>query len=152
MPTPLYDLVKGAQGDPAPQPYNVKWEDEARESAAADNPVADTAIDRSATTTDVGDVFTLNNHGMADGTRIKLTGVTTTTGITAGTTYFVVGATTNTFQVSLTEGGSAVALTTNGSATFILAPNAIVGTPLTPAHYFDRRDGAVTADPVLVLP
>jgi len=152
MPTEYFDLVKGPQGDPAPQPYNVKWEDEAREQALADNPVAETTIDRTATTTDAGDLFTLNNHGMANGTRIRFTSITTTTGIVTTRDYYVVGVTANTWQVALTEGGAAVAITTNGSVTFVNGVYAIVGTPLTPEHFFDRRDGAVTVGPAVVTP
>lgn len=65
--------------------------------------------------TDTGDLVTLNAHGMVNGETVTFLVITTTTGITVGTTYYVISATTNTFQVSLTSGGAAVALTTNGT-------------------------------------
>lgn len=74
-----------------------------------------------ATTQDSGDTFTSNAHGLANGDRVILVTLTTTTGISTLVAYFVVGSTTNTFQLSATSGGSAIALTTNGSATFLEA-------------------------------
>lgn len=66
---------------------------------------------------DSGDTVTLNAHGLVDGNIVSFPSITTTTGITQKTPYYVVGATANTFQVSLTLGGSAIALTNNGSGT-----------------------------------
>jgi hypothetical protein len=64
---------------------------------------------------DSGDLVTLNNHGLVNGTTVQFSTITSTTGIIANTTYFVTNATTNNFQLSLTLLGSAILLTTNGS-------------------------------------
>ena len=74
-----------------------------------------------ATTQDTGDTFTDAAHGLANGDRVLLITLTTTTGASILTPYFVVGATTDTFQLSATAGGSALALTTNGSCTYLAA-------------------------------
>jgi len=73
----------------------------------------------SVTFTDVGDLVTYTAHGMADNTPIFFSAVTTTTGISINTLYYVINKTTNTFQVSATKGGSAIALTTNGTGTCV---------------------------------
>jgi len=75
----------------------------------------------SGTTQDTGDTFTKNAHGLANGDRVILISLTTTTGASLLTPYFVVGSTTNTFQLSATAGGSALALTTNGTFTYLAA-------------------------------
>jgi len=64
---------------------------------------------------DTGDTVTLNAHGWANGRAVAFSAITSTTGISTYTTYYVVSQTTNTFQVASTIGGSAIALTTNGS-------------------------------------
>jgi len=66
---------------------------------------------------DTGDTVTLNNHGLSNGNIVSFPSITTTTGITINTPYYVVNATTNTFQVSLTLGGSVIVLTTDGTGT-----------------------------------
>jgi hypothetical protein len=70
------------------------------------------------TLTDVGDVVTtVNPHGLKADDRVKVGTVTSTTGITAGTTYYVLSVlSSTTFTLSATVGGSILALTTNGSA------------------------------------
>lgn len=73
----------------------------------------------SVTFTDAGDLVTLNNHGLSNGNEISFTSITSTTGISINTRYFVVSATTNTFQVASSSGGSALPLTTNGSGTMV---------------------------------
>jgi hypothetical protein len=73
----------------------------------------------SVTFQDAGDTVTLNNHGIAAGTAISFTSITSTTGISTNTLYYVVNPTTNTFQVATSVGGSALALTTNGSGTMV---------------------------------
>lgn len=72
---------------------------------------------RAVTFTDVGDLVTLNNHGLSDGDEVSFSTITSTTGIVINTIYYVVGSTTNTFQVASSVGGSALPLTTNGSGT-----------------------------------
>jgi hypothetical protein len=74
---------------------------------------------RSVTFQDTGDTVTLNNHGIPNGTRVSFTAITTTTGLTLKTIYYVVNTQTNTFQVSDTVGGAAKTLTTDGSGTLI---------------------------------
>ena len=71
----------------------------------------------SVTFTDSGDVVNSTAHGLADGDQVQFSVVTTTTGISTFTPYYVVNKATNTFQVSLAKGGAPIALTTNGSGT-----------------------------------
>lgn len=66
---------------------------------------------------DTGDTVTLTAHGLLDGDTVSFSVITTTTGITINTVYYVVGSTANTFQVALTAGGAAIALTSNGTGT-----------------------------------
>ena len=68
---------------------------------------------------DTGDTVTLNSHGLANGNEVSFTSITSTTGISINTRYFVISATTNTFQVASSFGGSALPLTTNGSGTMV---------------------------------
>jgi hypothetical protein len=75
-----------------------------------------------ATLTDSGDTVTINAHGLAAGTAVKLANLATTTGVSNGVEYYVVTPTTNTFQLAATKGGSPLALTTNGTADVILMP------------------------------
>ena len=74
-----------------------------------------------ATTQDAGDTFTKTSHGLANGDRVILVTLVTTTGATVLVPYFVVGATTDTFQLSATAGGAALTLTTDGTATYLTA-------------------------------
>jgi hypothetical protein len=67
---------------------------------------------------DTGDTVTKAAHGLVNGTRVWFSSITSTTGITTWTEYFVVGAATDTFQVASSAGGAALALTTDGSGTF----------------------------------
>lgn len=66
---------------------------------------------------DTGDTFTLNNHLLSDNDEVSFSTITTTTGISVNTIYYVVNATTNTGQLALTPGGSPITLTNNGSGT-----------------------------------
>lgn len=70
------------------------------------------------TFTDSGDLVTASAHGLSNGFMLSFLTITTTTGISISTRYYVISATTNTFQVATTVGGSAVALTTDGSGTY----------------------------------
>lgn len=74
-----------------------------------------------ATTADTGDTFTDAAHGLSNGDRVILVTLTTTTGATLLTPYYVVGKTDDTFQLSATAGGAAITLTTDGSATYLAA-------------------------------
>ena len=91
-----------------------------------------TFVGRAVTFTDAGDTVNLNAHGYINGDTVSFATIVSTTGIVAGTTYFVVNATTNTFQVSSTSGGAGRALTTNGSGTLTAA----AGSPVINKIYF----------------
>ena len=73
---------------------------------------------KACTFTDTGDLVTATAHGLSNGDVIRFNDVTTTTGITTATDYFVVEKTTNTFKVSATNGGAAIALTTDGTGAY----------------------------------
>lgn len=69
------------------------------------------------TFTDSGDVVTVPNHKANVDDKIVFGTITSTTGVSAGTTYYIKEILTdNTFTISATKGGSVLALTTNGSA------------------------------------
>jgi len=68
---------------------------------------------------DSGDWVVRSNHGYANTNTISFANISTTTGITVDTPYYVINANTNYFNLSNTVGGSAVTLTTDGSG-FIL--------------------------------
>jgi hypothetical protein len=68
---------------------------------------------------DAGDTVTRTAHGLDNGTIVSFSTITSTTGITIYTQYYVINATANTFQVSATSGGAAIALTTNGSGNML---------------------------------
>ena len=78
------------------------------------------------TFTDAGDLVNLTAHGLTNGQAVTFGTITTTTGISINTTYYIVGATTNTFQVSATAGGAALPLTTNGTGVLSSSYYAIV--------------------------
>jgi arsenate reductase-like glutaredoxin family protein len=69
------------------------------------------------TFTDAGDLVNLTAHGLENGDQVSFATITTTTGITNNTIYFIVNKTADTFQVAATSGGTAIALTSNGSGT-----------------------------------
>lgn len=75
---------------------------------------------------DTGDTVTLTAHGITAGMRVYFSSITSTTGITANTNYYVINATANTFQLASTLGGSALALTTNGSGTMLYGATSVV--------------------------
>ncbi len=73
---------------------------------------------KSATIVAATGVFTVTAHGYAVDDRIVLSVLTTTTGITINTYYWIITVpSADSFTISATLGGSAVSLTTNGSAT-----------------------------------
>ena len=89
---------------------------------------------RAVTFTDAGDLVNLAAHGLSNNDIVAFSVITTTTGITRYTSYYVVNATTDTFQVSDTLGGPAKALTTDGTGTVIYASqitSIVTGTPNT---------------------
>jgi hypothetical protein len=59
----------------------------------------------------------LATHGLSNGTKVAFPSITTTTGISINSIYYVINANTNNFQISETLGGSAVAFTNNGTGT-----------------------------------
>lgn len=65
-----------------------------------------------ATTQVVGDTLTVAAHGFRLGLPVRVVSITTTAGLTAGTTYFVAGTVTaDTFQLAATAGGAVIDLT-----------------------------------------
>jgi hypothetical protein len=73
------------------------------------------ALGIAATSQNVGDTITKNTHGLANGTKLMLTILTGTGGLSATVVYYVISTALNTFQVSLTLGGAAVAITSDGT-------------------------------------
>ncbi len=73
------------------------------------------ADDIACTFQDTGDTVTLTAHGWVNGQIVALSSITSTTGISTYTSYYIVGKTADTFQLATTIGGSAIALTTDGS-------------------------------------
>jgi hypothetical protein len=70
------------------------------------------------TATVASSLFTSTAHGIPNATLIYFTGLSTVTGLTVNTPYYVVNSTANTFQVSLTSGGTAITLGgSNGTVT-----------------------------------
>jgi hypothetical protein len=64
---------------------------------------------------DTGDTVTRTSHGLVAGTVVQFESITSTTGISTATNYYVVNPAANTFQLASTVGGAALALTTNGT-------------------------------------
>jgi len=81
------------------------------------------AASMSCTFTDSGDLVTATNHGFRNGDSVIFTAITSTTGISTYTSYYVINKATDTFQVATTYGGTAVALTTNGTGTAVRGTN-----------------------------
>ena len=79
------------------------------------------------TFTDAGDLVTRTAHALWNGAAVSFSNITTTTGISVSTTYYVISATANTFQLALTPGGAAIALTTNGSGIMDVSPTQYTG-------------------------
>lgn len=109
------------------------------------------------TFTDTGDIVTYAQaHGLVVGDKVRFGAITTTTGITAGTVYFVKTVpTSTTATLSATLGGAALALTTDGSAASSFArPNLptydglshLIGMFET-SKYFDPARALVIAHP-----
>lgn len=74
------------------------------------------------TFTDSGDLVGLTAHGYSVGDVVVFPLITTTTGITINTRYFIKTVPdANSFTISATSGGSTVALTTNGTGTVLKA-------------------------------
>jgi len=80
------------------------------------NPVG-TSSAVACTFTDSGDTVNLTAHGWQNGQVVNFAAITSTTGISTFTKYYIVNRAADTFQVSTTIGGGAVALTTDGSGT-----------------------------------
>jgi hypothetical protein len=100
--------------------------------------VGDTNGGVSYVTTDTGDVFSHSTNANllpGNGEPIVFSTITSTTGISTNTVYYVVNKTATTFQVATVPGGSAIALTTNGSAVSALwlgdaTVDALLATPI----------------------
>lgn len=104
--------------------------------------------DAPVTLTDAGDLVARTAHGYTNGMTVRFYNIVTTTGLTAGTPYYVINATANTFQVSATPGGSAVSLTNDGTATLLPYKIATVtitpqsGSDLTSVNFFVKHNQA----------
>lgn len=73
---------------------------------------------RAVTFTDAGDLVGLTAHGLSVGDTIVLPSISTTTGATINTTYYVKTVPdANTLTLSATSGGSTLTLTTDGTGT-----------------------------------
>lgn len=76
--------------------------------------------------TDTGDVVTCAGHGFATGDRVYFSAITSTTGISINTNYYVIYVGVDTFKVAstlaLALAGTALALTTNGTGSIVYAP------------------------------
>ncbi len=81
------------------------------------------------TFTDALDLVNKVTHGMDNGQEISFATITTTTGISKSTKYFVVNATSNTFQLAATLGGAAIPLTGDGSGSYIRVPKIVSMVP-----------------------
>lgn len=82
------------------------------------------------TFTDTGDIVTVSaDHGLAVDDPVIVGTVTSTTGITAGTVYYVKTVpSSTTLTLSETVGGGTLALTTNGSSTAIYRATTLTNT------------------------
>lgn len=90
--------------------------------------------------TDAGDIVTVTGGSALApiaGTVVAFPSITSTTGISINTLYYVINPSGATFQVALTPGGSAIALTTNGTGTvrYALTVTNVVGTTITLDNY-----------------
>jgi hypothetical protein len=90
------------------------------------------------TFTDSGDTVNRTAHGFVNGDKVRFSSITTTTGISVNTTYYVINKSDNTFQVALTSTGSAIPLTNNGTGN--LSPTATISAP-----DLSTEDGGVQA-------
>ena len=98
----------------------------------------------SVTFTDAGDLVTFNKHGLAAGAAVAFGTITSTTGISTNTTYYVINPTTNTFQLASTPGGAALPLTTNGTGVLSTSYYAVV-------HATVRNGGTFSVDGTVFL-
>jgi hypothetical protein len=111
---------------------------------------------RSATLTDTTDlVRTANNHGFSANNQIKFLTITSTTGISTNTWYYVannVSLTANTFQLTASAGSAVLPLTTNGTATIAIPISPIqTSKPTTAFRRLTRLTKFVAISPVTIL-
>ena len=81
-----------------------------------------------ATTAVAGAVITINNHGFANGTKVRFYG-TIASELNKVTDYYIVNSTTNDFGVALTSGGTAIVLTDIAGTSYIYSG-------INNSHYF----------------
>lgn len=65
------------------------------------------------------DTVTKTAHGLPADRAVRLTLITTATGVKPGVTYYVVQPTANTFKLALTPGGTPIDITASGTATVV---------------------------------
>lgn len=112
---------------------------------------------QAATLTDAGDLVGKTAHGYVAGDTVIFSEIVTTTGLTAGTVYYVrsTGLTANAFTVATTAGGAAVALTTDGTANVQKFIDNIEKVPGPANRSFDSTRGygdATEANPAYAAP
>lgn len=83
--------------------------------ANVSGPVVGSSVIYNITFTDSTDTVNWVGHGLENGTIVSFSSISTTTGISTDTFYYVVGKTADTFQLSDTLGGTAKSLTNNGT-------------------------------------
>jgi formylmethanofuran dehydrogenase subunit D len=64
-----------------------------------------------------GSLVKLSSHGLSNDTEVAFSTISTTTGISINTIYYIVNANTDDFQVATVPGGTAITLTNDGSGT-----------------------------------
>ncbi|MFE9139479.1 FG-GAP-like repeat-containing protein [Streptomyces sp. NPDC007355] len=85
-------------------------------SVPASSTVTSTEALGTVTLTAVTDLFTLTDHGLANGDEVQLSGFSADAGLDEKTVYFVRDVTANTFKLAATAGGAAVNITADATA------------------------------------
>jgi len=108
------------------------------------NPILNT---QAVTFQDTGDTVTWSGHPFVNGDLVKFATVVTTTGITAGTNYYVVNRTATTWQLALTLSGSPLPLTNNGTGTVYMFGVSLAPTSMNIGGAAPISTGQVTLTP-----
>ncbi len=107
------------------------------------------ALTEAVTFTDTGDLVTLAAHGLDTGYAVSFSVITTTTGISINTTYYVIYVSSTQFKlassVANAQAGTALALTTNGTGT-ILKSIPMTGTGGSPTVTWTRTTTSPLTD------
>ena len=85
------------------------------------------------TFTDTGNLVNLTAHGFSDGQLINFASITTTTGISTYTRYYIINSTANSFQIATAKDSTTVvALTTDGSGSLFVPEFKLTTITITP--------------------